>query len=777
MSETFEMRPAARSGARRTMLALVASALAAVPLKALLSDSAWLFEAWLTMAVALAPAALLRLRREPSALDIWPGIILLVPWLTWLFVAHHAWGGIIPSGRTFTDVGHLMDSLHHTTNNEVAPIHSTVAVRLVICALLALLAALVDLIAVVGRRGALAGVPLLIIYTVSGAVPRNPVAWVWFAVAAAGYLILLALDAEDELRQWGRRIPRRGGASSRPGLAFSAQRIGVFAILVAVVLPFAVPAHPRNLLADAFHPGSNNGIGGFGAGSGGGSISPFAALKGQLIRGKAVSLMRVHIIPLSGPVQPFYVRSNVLDKFTGTGWVASGHGNTEDLGVTTFDTQPVSVGAARTTSYEAQITISGLSGNAPVFNLPSHVNGLGNDVRWSAQDQLLIGGSVDSGQQFAETVSQPAPTVQDLQQGANDPDPQSSGAGLTSRWLQLPSVPKFVTNLVNRLTSDLTTTYEKARAIFDFFADPANGFVYSLKTTTGDSGNDLVDFLQTRSGYCQQYAAAMGVMLRVAGVPTRLVLGYEHAPPDKGGDFSISTLDAHAWVEALLPGNGWIPFDPTPTDGLVGGKTTDLAWAQHRYGVPGLQGPSRTNTGQPAQRSSVAPSGSGAPKLAASHGSSALTPALWTLVALLVLGMLTFLPAAVRATRRRRRYAAARRGDPDPLWAELSDTAVDLGYVWSPARTPRQVSAWLASDAAETAPALHALAVAVEQRRYAPHGTSSDPAQLADGLREVTDRLRARRRGRMRLVARLWPASLGWGQRAAVVRRVVRRRH
>ena len=772
----FEMRSATHSGSRRTMLAVLASGLAAVPLKTLLSDSGWLFEAWLTMLVALTPAALLRLRRAPSALDIWPGIILLVPWLTRVFVPHHAWGGFIPSGRTFTDVGHLMNSLHHTTSDEVAPIHSTVAVRLVLCALLGLPAALIDLIAVVGRRGALAGVPLLIVYTVSGAVPRSPVAWFWFAVAASGYLILLALDAEDELREWGRRIPRRGGASSRPGLAFSAQRIGVFAILVAVVLPFAVPAHPRNVLADWFHPSGHGGIGGFGAGSGGGDISPFAALKGQLIRGKAVTLMKVHITPLSGGVQPFYVRSNVLDKFSGKGWSASGHGPTQHLDATTFDSEPPT-SEPRLASYEAHITISGLSGNAPVFSLPSRVVGLGSDAGWSAQDQLLVGGSMHSGQSFDEDVNQPAPTVADLEAGGALDNGTSSGAPDLARWLQLPPMPKFVTDLVHTLIAGKSTDYEKTRAIFDFFANPANGFVYSLKTTHGDSGNDLVDFLQNRSGFCQQYAAAMGVMLRLAGVPTRLVLGYEHAPPDKNGDFSISTLDAHAWVEALLPGAGWIPFDPTPTDGLVGGKTTDLAWARHVYGAPGLQGPTRTSTNQPAQRSSAAPSRSGTTHVAVSHGSSSSGALLWALAVLVVLALVTFLPAMVRATRRRRRYAAARRGDPDPLWAELSDTATDLGYVWSPARTPRQVSAWLASDAADTAPALQALAVAVEQRRYSPHGSTSDPAQLADGLRDVTDQLRARRRGRMRLLARLWPASLGWGRKVAVVRGMLRRRH
>jgi transglutaminase-like putative cysteine protease len=780
MSAAIALRekPASRSGPRRTLLALLASCLGAVPLKALLSDSGWLFEAWLTMALAVAPAALLRLRRAPSALDVWPGIILLVPWLTRLFVSAHAWGGFIPSGRTFRDVGHLMTNLHDTTSNEVAPIHSTVAVRLVLCALLGLLAALIDLIAVVGRRGALAGVPLLIVYTVSGAVPRSPVAWFWFAIAACGFLILLALDADDELREWGRRIPRRGGAMSRPAVAISAQRIGIFAVLVAVILPFAVPANSRNWLSDAFHSSGKGGIGGFGAGSGGGGISPFAALKGQLNRGKAVSLLRVHINPLSGPVQPFYVRSNVLDKFTGDGWAVSEHGATEQLNATTFDTRP-STREASTATYEAQIEILGLTGNAPIFNKPDSVTGLTGDVTWSPQDQLLIGGSVQSGQHFIERVDQPAPTLAELVGGVGG-GPQSGGspdtAGLT-RWLQLPQLPRYVTDLVARLTAGKSTEFAKARAIFDFFADPANGFVYSLKTTKGDSGNDLVDFLQNRAGFCQQFAAAMGVMLRAAGVPSRIVLGYEHAPPDKSGNFTISTLDAHAWVEGLLPDVGWIPFDPTPPDGLIGGKTTDLAWAPHPYGSQGVDVPTRTSSNQPIQRSSVAPSASNGPQLGVSHGASSLGPLWWTLGVLLVLALVTFLPALVRAGRRRSRFAAARRGDPDPLWAELSDTAIDLGYVWSPARTPRQVSDWLATDAADTAPALQALAVAVERRRYAPTGSAIDAGELADGLREVTDQLRARRRGRVRLGARLWPASLGWGRKVAAVSGVLRRRH
>ncbi|MDT4920115.1 MAG: hypothetical protein QOI15_1017, partial [Pseudonocardiales bacterium] len=748
-----------RPGARRTLLALLACALGVLPLKSLLSDTRWLLEAWLGMAVVILPAVLLRLRRAPGALDIWPGIVLLIPWLTWIYLPDHAWHGFVPTRATFTDISHLMNDLHHTTSDEVAPISSTVAARLVITALLGLLAALIDLIAVVGRRGALAGVPLLIVYTVSGAVPREPVGWVWFVVAAIGYLILLSLDAADELVDWGRRVSRAGASRSRPGLAFSAQRIGVIAVLAAVAVPLLVPAHARNLLADAFHGDSGGGLGSIGAIGTGTSISPYVELKGQLDRDKPVPVMDVHIDG-AGDVQPFYVRLNVLDNFTGDGWRAGpDHGTTEPVSGTTFVTLPSS-GTPDTARYQAVITISGLAGNVPVFDTPVTMQGLDAGTTWSPQDQLLLGTSVHNGQRLTEIVAQPNPTSDQLRTASTGIQPD------VSRWLALPALPAYVTDLVSRLTSSAATEYDKARAIFQYFADPANRFVYTLATEHGDSGSDLVDFLQHKHGFCQQYAGAMGVMLRAAGVPTRLVLGYMHQPPDTAGNFTVSTFDAHSWVEAFFPGTGWVPFDPTPTAGLAGGKKTDLPWAQHSYGSDGGVQVPTISTSPTARPSSSQPSGIGVgPQDQAGSGGGPGVGLIVTLLAVLAFVGLAMIPATTRWARRRARLGAARRGDADALWAELSDTAVDLGYVWSDARSPRQVASWLAGDAGDTAPALTALATAVEHRRYARTGSPDDAAQLSSGLIAVTNRLGARRSGRARLRARLWPASLGWCKR------------
>jgi hypothetical protein len=95
------------------------------------------------------------------------------------------------------------------------------------------------------------------------------------------------------------------------------------------------------------------------------------------------------------------------------------------------------------------------------------------------------------------------------------------------------------------------------------------------------------------------------------------------------------------------------------------------------------------------------------------------------------------------------------------LWAELSDTAVDLGYVWSDARSPRQVARWLGEPAGDARPALLQLARAVEQHRYRSADGRPGP-DLVNELRTVTHRLRAGRTRGARLRSQLWPASLHW---------------
>lgn len=78
-------------------------------------------------------------------------------------------------------------------------------------------------------------------------------------------------------------------------------------------------------------------------------------------------------------------------------------------------------------------------------------------------------------------------------------------------------------------------------------------------------GNPVDELLfETRRGFCEHYASAFAVMLRLAEIPTRVVLGYHGGELNPVGDYHIvRQSDAHAWIEAWLPGEGWQRFDPT----------------------------------------------------------------------------------------------------------------------------------------------------------------------------------------------------------------------
>lgn len=85
-------------------------------------------------------------------------------------------------------------------------------------------------------------------------------------------------------------------------------------------------------------------------------------------------------------------------------------------------------------------------------------------------------------------------------------------------------------------------------------------FAYAPEATTVDT--PLAAFVASGSGVCQDYAHAMLALCRADGIPARYVSGYVHAHPSAEQDL-VGSEGSHAWVEAFLPGNGWVAFDPT----------------------------------------------------------------------------------------------------------------------------------------------------------------------------------------------------------------------
>jgi len=77
--------------------------------------------------------------------------------------------------------------------------------------------------------------------------------------------------------------------------------------------------------------------------------------------------------------------------------------------------------------------------------------------------------------------------------------------------------------------------------------------------------NTWDEFLfETRSGFCEHYAGSFALLMRLAGVPSRVVLGYLGGEPNRiGGYHMIWQSDAHAWVEVAIAGRGWVRVDPT----------------------------------------------------------------------------------------------------------------------------------------------------------------------------------------------------------------------
>lgn len=79
----------------------------------------------------------------------------------------------------------------------------------------------------------------------------------------------------------------------------------------------------------------------------------------------------------------------------------------------------------------------------------------------------------------------------------------------------------------------------------------------------GRNGVDDLLF-KTQEGYCEHFSSAFAFMLRAGGVPARVVTGYQGGSPGgRENEWAVRQLDAHAWVEAWLPQEGWVRIDPT----------------------------------------------------------------------------------------------------------------------------------------------------------------------------------------------------------------------
>jgi protein-glutamine gamma-glutamyltransferase len=287
-----------------------------------------------------------------------------------------------------------------------------------------------------------------------------------------------------------------------------------------------------------------------------------------------------------------------------------------------------------------------------------------------------------------------------------------------------------------RLTARAGSPYEATLLIERWFRSSGR-FRYEEHPPAPTSNPPLVDFVEvSKAGYCQHYAGAMAVMLRMLGIPARVAVGFTSGTW-KAGVWTVTDHQAHAWVEAWFAGFGWMTFDPTPGRGSLSAVYTlasDSADAVRALGTGRfLDVTPTTSSPTPDTPSASTPptEGRGAP--------------LWIVVLL----CLPFAAAAlIVAGKRLRRARRLRRREPRLLAAgvraELVGALVDRGADVDPGATTAMLRE--ASQRVLRLPT-GALTAALAEARFGPPERAEAAARRARlELRNVLEAAEARER-------------------------------
>jgi transglutaminase-like putative cysteine protease len=751
--------------------AAVATLLGAAALAPVFSSTAWLPPIAAVVLAVLAGGLLLRgggpvlwskLRsgRPPARLPAAVGValvpvgqlLLVVCLLTALFAPHRALWSVLPTRSSLADLGAVLLEGTAEMREQATPALPLTGLLALTTVLVGLVAVTVDLVAVAGRQPAVAGVGLLVLYCVPVSTIVGGIGLVPTVAPAAGMALLLWADQHHRLDLRDRPAGRLLGAG-----AGAALRIAAAAVLAGLVVGSIVPTLAEGSLT--------TGLGGGSGSSTGTSLEPAAELHGDLTLDEPRNLFSVE----TSSEDPGYLRSVVLDQYdTEGGWTLSNL----DGEISVADTDrlaPLRLGQARRPVSGTVTVLEHDDRFLPVFTSPQIVrmlNGGSDDWRFDVPTGTVFGRSVTTaGRSYWVSALEPRPAAGILA----DTSPLALDSELKLRFTALPELDPRVTDLVDELTAGVGVgePYEAVRRIHAYLTDRSQGFVYSLATEPGTSGDDLVDFLRLKRGYCEQYAGAMAVMVRAAGVPARVALGYTPGTVQPDGTRLITTDDAHAWVEVFFDGVGWVPFDPTP---IGEDRASNLPWAPRTTENPQVDsGPDAPAPSAPSQAAPAPQQDRGGdgvvPTAPGQEATSSLRPVLLTVGGTLLGLVVLVLPAGVRILQRRRRVTDGRAGS---LWDELGATATDLGLRLHPAWTPRRTGDELARVLSgpgsranqEAVDAARRLALAEEVASYGPAPDRDAGPELIAALRTVRRALGRTTPRAVRLRALLWPASL-----------------
>ncbi len=145
------------------------------------------------------------------------------------------------------------------------------------------------------------------------------------------------------------------------------------------------------------------------------------------------------------------------------------------------------------------------------------------------------------------------------------PPPEHLDRG--ARWMSLRTEGTVVTPRLQALVDDLVSGTDSPREIANRALAHLNRneFIYTLRPPLLESDAPVDEFLfETRRGFCGHYASSFAILMRLAGVPSRLVTGYLGGQENPRADqIVVRQSEAHAWTEIWVPDSGWIRVDPT----------------------------------------------------------------------------------------------------------------------------------------------------------------------------------------------------------------------
>ncbi|EHN73644.1 hypothetical protein SMCF_6924 [Streptomyces coelicoflavus ZG0656] len=770
--------------ARLALCAWAATLMTACALLPLVDPATWILQAAVLLAVQSGVGAVAR--RVPLArpLTVAAQAVVTLMLLTLVFAREQAIAGLVPGPQAFQ---HFSD-LFQQGGDDIAryaipaPLESD-GIRLMLVGGVLVIGLLVDTLAVSFRSAAPAGLPLLALYSVAAGLSEGGADWLWFLVAAAGYLMLLLAEGRDRLSQWGRVF---GGSSRGPGTdqgralapVRTGRRIGAFALGIALVVPLALPAMDGGLLDGA--------RGGVGSGTGGGgtisAVNPLVSLRDNLNVNEDREVLSLQTD--SESLSDLYLRIVSLDDFDGTTWKPSKRHITA-VPDGTFPT-PVGLGP-QIKRTEIRTLISAADGFAqdwlPMPYPPSGVRVAGN-WRYEPVGMTLVGdhGQNTRGLTYEVRSLSLQPTAEQLASA-----PQASAA-FRREYTELPdSLPEVVSRTAREVTAGASNPYEQAVKLQEYFAING-GFEYDTQVDIGSGSEAIARFLKQKEGFCVHFSFAMAAMARSLGIPARVAVGFAPGSPQADGSVSVGLRDAHAWPEVYFEGVGWTRFEPTPTRGSTpaytitdrpGSSVPDPALPSRNTGTEPSAAPSESDTCSPQDKKLDACASESAVAVPVTGGDGPKWYALlaWAVAGLVVL-LVPLAPMLWRLRVRSVRLGAHGRGEADAgphtlaVWQELTDTAWDLGILPEESQTTRKAAARVVRlgrlDPAAAA-AVHRVADAVEQVLYAPRPRPT--AGLTEDVRLATAGLRATAgrgtRSRALLVPRsavrvAWAASARW---------------